>query len=310
MNRRTTPKLILGSLTIAIVLLMNPGNAFAGGVSIPTCTPGSDPDGAGPLTQTPDAQLVTGTPVAGGMEAAGGSFAYQFIGDPDGAGPVLPMLQFTEVWTTSARSYIVICGLDPTVEYHIKKIITNNTPFDVWNNFDNELLDRSGQPNDLSDKASWPYVTVLGGGFTHSNDGDGLSFAMGTLDVLRTSTEYSSVFADEDGFVDFLNYFNGPMNPGEQDNPMSYALRDRSGVTTASEQPFILTQAPNFQTECPPGTIGTPPRCEPTMVGGNFEGVDTTALLVAGAQMNAAWLIPLVLGIIGIGIVVAKKFRN
>jgi len=46
------------------------------------------------------------------------------------------------------------------------------------------------------------------------------------------------------------------------------------------------------------------------MVGGNFEGVDTTALLVAGAQMNAAWLIPLVLGIIGIGIVVAKKFRN
>jgi len=44
-------------------------------------------------------------------------------------------------------------------------------------------------------------------------------------------------------------------------------------------------------------------------VGGVFEEVDTTALLVAGAQMNAAWLIPLILGTIGIGIVVARKLK-
>jgi len=43
-------------------------------------------------------------------------------------------------------------------------------------------------------------------------------------------------------------------------------------------------------------------------VGGIFEGVDTTSLLVAGAQMNAAWMIPVIVSAIGIGIVIARKF--
>ena len=43
-------------------------------------------------------------------------------------------------------------------------------------------------------------------------------------------------------------------------------------------------------------------------VGGVFEGVDTTSLLVAGAQMNAAWMIPVIVSAIGIGIVIARKF--
>ena len=43
-------------------------------------------------------------------------------------------------------------------------------------------------------------------------------------------------------------------------------------------------------------------------VGGMFEGVDTTSLLVAGAQMNAAWMIPVIVSGIGIGIVIARKF--
>ena len=43
-------------------------------------------------------------------------------------------------------------------------------------------------------------------------------------------------------------------------------------------------------------------------VGGVFEGVDTTALLVAGAQMNAAWMIPAIVSAIGIAIVIARKF--
>jgi len=41
-------------------------------------------------------------------------------------------------------------------------------------------------------------------------------------------------------------------------------------------------------------------------VGGTFEGVNTAALLVAGAQANALWLIPLITAI-GIGIVIAKR---
>jgi len=63
-----------------------------------------------------------------------------------------------------------------------------------------------------------------------------------------------------------------------------------------------LTQLPNFVVDCEL-LMNCP-------IGGEFLGVDTTALLVAGAQMNAAWLISLVLGTIGIGIVLAKKLRN
>jgi len=51
--------------------------------------------------------------------------------------------------------------------------------------------------------------------------------------------------------------------------------------------------------------------CRPTFcpaVGGVFEGVDTTSLLVTGAQSNAAWMIPVIVSAIGIGIVIARKF--
>jgi len=48
--------------------------------------------------------------------------------------------------------------------------------------------------------------------------------------------------------------------------------------------------------------------CELPAVGGWFFEVDETALLVAGAQMNAAWMIPAIVSAIGIGIVIARKF--
>jgi len=43
-------------------------------------------------------------------------------------------------------------------------------------------------------------------------------------------------------------------------------------------------------------------------IGGTFEGVNTTSLLVSGAQMNAAWLIPVIVSGIGFAIVIARKF--
>ena len=43
-------------------------------------------------------------------------------------------------------------------------------------------------------------------------------------------------------------------------------------------------------------------------VGGIFEGVDTTSLLVAGAQYNAAWMIPVIVSAIGFAIVILRKF--
>jgi len=43
-------------------------------------------------------------------------------------------------------------------------------------------------------------------------------------------------------------------------------------------------------------------------LGGEFLGVDSTALLLAGFQANALWLIPVIVSAIGIGIVIARKF--
>jgi len=43
-------------------------------------------------------------------------------------------------------------------------------------------------------------------------------------------------------------------------------------------------------------------------VGGELIPVDSTALLLAGAQANALWLIPAIVSAIGIGIVIARKF--
>ncbi len=44
----------------------------------------------------------------------------------------------------------------------------------------------------------------------------------------------------------------------------------------------------------------------PPSIGGTFEGVNTASLLVAGAQTNALWLIPLITAI-GVGIVIARR---
>jgi len=43
-------------------------------------------------------------------------------------------------------------------------------------------------------------------------------------------------------------------------------------------------------------------------VGGELIPLDTSALVLAGAQINAAWMIPVIVSGIGIGIVIARKF--
>jgi len=43
-------------------------------------------------------------------------------------------------------------------------------------------------------------------------------------------------------------------------------------------------------------------------VGGEFIGIETTSVLAAGAQSTAAWMIPVIVSAIGIGIVIARKF--
>jgi len=43
-------------------------------------------------------------------------------------------------------------------------------------------------------------------------------------------------------------------------------------------------------------------------IGGELLPIDSTALLLAGAQMNAAWMIPVIVSAIGFAIVIARKF--
>ena len=44
-----------------------------------------------------------------------------------------------------------------------------------------------------------------------------------------------------------------------------------------------------------------------SVVGGTMIPIDSTALLLGGAQMNAAWMIPVIVSAFGIGIVIARK---
>ncbi len=51
-----------------------------------------------------------------------------------------------------------------------------------------------------------------------------------------------------------------------------------------------------------------PPGPDRTVVGGEIIPLDTTMILAAGAQYTAAWMIPVIVSGIGIGIVIARKF--
>jgi len=56
-----------------------------------------------------------------------------------------------------------------------------------------------------------------------------------------------------------------------------------------------------------PGEIRGQVIC-PSAVGGEFIGIDSTMVLVSGAQYTVAWMIPVIVSAIGIGIVIARKF--
>ncbi len=45
-------------------------------------------------------------------------------------------------------------------------------------------------------------------------------------------------------------------------------------------------------------------------IGGNVIKLDTTPLIVAGAQMTASWMIPVIVSAVGIGLVIVRKSKN
>ena len=57
----------------------------------------------------------------------------------------------------------------------------------------------------------------------------------------------------------------------------------------------------------PGGSVSVFSQLQPIVVGGMSIPIDTTALLLVGAQMNAAWMIPVIVVAIGFAIVIARK---
>jgi len=50
--------------------------------------------------------------------------------------------------------------------------------------------------------------------------------------------------------------------------------------------------------------------CIDINVGGKLIPIETTSLLLAGAQMTASWMIPVIVSAVGIGLVFVRKSKN
>jgi PEP-CTERM motif len=152
-----------------------------------------------------------------------------------------------ETWTSSGIGSLEFSGLEAGVDYKVVKVI-NNMSGDLWTRFANELLDPEAEPTQANDGLDpKPYPSFVPGGFTTSNDNDGLSFAQGS-GLPRTSTKFSSVLADElSDARDFLDFFNGALASSDTDTAMTFGLRDNA----AENQPFLLVQRPNESSRVP-----------------------------------------------------------
>jgi len=92
----------------------------------------------------------------------------------------------------------------------------------------------------------------------------------------------------------------GVFEPGEN---WEFILNSYSG-SAGSESAFGSVGVPSSGSSSTGSIIAVPIK----NVGGTFIGIDKTAVLLAGAQMTSAWLIPIIFATIGIGIVLARKF--
>jgi hypothetical protein len=158
------------------------------------------------LAMASAASAVTVTEVSGNLDA----FAFAVAGTN---------ITIREVWgpTTDRVVRLEFDGLELGVDYTVTKIVTNNSGFS-WVSFGHELLLIDGSASD---------------------DDDGLSFAQDS-GIARTSTDFDTLFVDELGLRDFLNWYGGSVGGSGSVTTFSYGLRDGEGV-----QPFLLEQTAN-----------------------------------------------------------------
>ncbi len=133
-----------------------------------------------------------------------------------------------------------------------------------------------------------PWITA-GGDFI------GTSSASQTVTGLGPFTwgSTSQMVSDVQGWVD---------NPSSN-NGWLLKLPDESGSTNFAR--FI--QNTGSDDEVPMLTVTFNPS-SPQPVGGEMIPINTTMVFLAGTQMTAVWVIPVIVSAVGIGIVIARKF--
>ena len=125
----------------------------------------------------------------------------------------------------------------------------------------------------------------------------GNAFGFGVINFARADDGNfpGPIFEGNTGFQQTpLEFFGGVQVVPD---PAEWAVEFGAGITAK-----FVTSGDN---------IGGPPNVLPLSsitIGGTIIPIDTTSLLLVGAQLTAAWMIPVIIAGIGIAIVIARKF--
>jgi len=135
-----------------------------------------------------------------------------------------------------------------------------------------------------------PLDTTLGG----TNDGSGAVTNDGTKTMFEFSHPLNSGDVNDFGLTDTstVGFF------------VNMALIDPSSLRTVIPSTAQILNTDNYADIVLKDS--TPP--DGMAVGGELLPIDTTVLHLVGTQITAAWLIPIIVSAIGIGIVIARKF--
>jgi len=171
----------------------------------------------------------------------------------------------------------------------------------------------NGQPSTLAD----------GDDMSGTNDEDGVSFPVqlvagssGSVDVSSPTGGHLDAWIDFNGDGDFTDAGEGISSQDIGVGMTNIAFNVPLSAETS------LDVGARFRLDIPGG--GHSPtgqysdgevedylvKIMGTAVGGELIPLDSTMVLVAGAQNTAAWMIPVIVSIIGLGIVILRRYRN
>ena len=142
-----------------------------------------------------------------------------------------------------------------------------------------------------------------------------------TIEITSTSSPETFSFEVVDQTVTFrFDDINLPpnQNPPEGEGFVHFTINPKGDLPVGTEiqnsaliffdfNPPISTPTVAheiIEPESPP----SPPRPSPSAIGGEMIPIDTPTLILAGAQMNAVWMIIVIVSAVGIGIVIVRKF--